>query len=376
MKSLVSIVIPIAPYHAAQSVYAVMSARSQTVPCAVVTVEDAESRGAGFARNRGLERVTTDFVVFLDADDTIEPSFVEETLRAYQPGHYVYTDWLDDKLNFSANPWKQGDWHPVTTLLPTDAVRAIGAFREDTPGGEDSEMYFELVHRGVCALRVPKPLFHYHKGGLRGRSFVGSPAHDAFIERVMKRYGANMGCCGDDGTVVFAPESEELQPDHVWAMATWGGNRDQRGFSTGKMYRRAGNGKILQVHKDDVAIAPHMWKEVPKQTFPTAIQTPPKPTYAQMFPKPTTAQVGQAAPTVAAPVDGLSGIAAALFPDREKTYTAEEIEAVRPSTVAPNINKLLALARGAKNAGQSEAQVEPPAPENPKPTIRHAKNGK
>jgi glycosyltransferase involved in cell wall biosynthesis len=67
--------------------------QAQTVDCAIETLVDYGGRGAGWARNRLLERVSTPFVVFLDADDYIEPNFVERCLAVWQPGRYVYTDW-------------------------------------------------------------------------------------------------------------------------------------------------------------------------------------------------------------------------------------------------------------------------------------------
>src|SRR5688500_4262573 len=90
----VTVVIPYASYHEQVVQHAIHSVRRQTVQANLVTIHDSEGLGAGWARNQGLAQVETNFVVFLDADDTINPYFVERTLRAWKPKRYVYTDWM------------------------------------------------------------------------------------------------------------------------------------------------------------------------------------------------------------------------------------------------------------------------------------------
>lgn len=50
----------------------------------VLTVHDQDSRGPSWARNRGLDRATGDFVFFADADDMLEPDFFLLPLTALE----------------------------------------------------------------------------------------------------------------------------------------------------------------------------------------------------------------------------------------------------------------------------------------------------
>src|SRR5690242_3071847 len=96
-----SIVIPIGPYHRDIVSRAVASVEAQTLPCHIITVEDTEGHGAGWARNQGLKRVTSPYVAFLDADDTLEPRFAQlcfEVLRLVQGRRYVYTNWYEGDI--------------------------------------------------------------------------------------------------------------------------------------------------------------------------------------------------------------------------------------------------------------------------------------
>ena len=162
----VTICIPFADYHIEQSATAIASARVQTEPRTVLYAQDVDRRGTGYMRNQLLARVQTEFVVFLDADDWIEPAFVERCLSAYQAGKYVYTDWKEEETVKTAPDkcWCDGNWHVVTALLRTEDVRSVGGFPEDLPAAEDTAMYWQLVRRGICGVRLAEPLFHYGRG--------------------------------------------------------------------------------------------------------------------------------------------------------------------------------------------------------------------
>ena len=56
-----------------------------------------KSRGPGEARNVGLDAASAPFCVFLDADDLLHPSALEDMLREYagSDGRYIYTDWQE-----------------------------------------------------------------------------------------------------------------------------------------------------------------------------------------------------------------------------------------------------------------------------------------
>ena len=96
MDTSVSIINPAAPYHVYRAARALLSASRQTVPCRVLPVLDDARRGPGWARNQGVAQADTPFVVFLDADDELLPTFVERALRLQQQtGRYVYSDYRD-----------------------------------------------------------------------------------------------------------------------------------------------------------------------------------------------------------------------------------------------------------------------------------------
>lgn len=50
----------------------------------VILLEGGERRGAAFARNRGVEAATGNFLMFLDADDVLEPEALEKLITAME----------------------------------------------------------------------------------------------------------------------------------------------------------------------------------------------------------------------------------------------------------------------------------------------------
>lgn len=274
---MITVIIPVAPWHLATAEQAIASCAAQSFPVHVIPVIDHEQRGTGWTRNQGLAQVDTPFVTFLDADDVLDPAFAEHMLRAYDGAHYVYSDWWQDSDHIRApeRPWVNQTWHVVTALVPTAWARFVGGFDETLRGGEDTEFFVKLRHHGMCGKRLAEPLMHYRRGGRRSHEFFDSPEYHAFQTLLTDRYGGQpmAACCGE-----YVPDEQPpvnaRQDGDVLAIALWGGNRQQRGAVSNRLYPRAGNGARMWVYASDVERSPHLWQQV--------VDTPKPPTAAQM----------------------------------------------------------------------------------------------
>lgn len=162
------IIIPIAPYHAGNTA-AIDSANTQSVPVHVTAVMDVNKTGPAASRNRGLKLAQAPFVVFLDADDSIAPDFVERCLERYEPGHYVYTNWDTDSDKAPHIPaaefdiFTEGMAHTITCLIPRLALEYIGGFDESLPGMEDIDLFMRLRQAGICGLYLDQVLMTYNR---------------------------------------------------------------------------------------------------------------------------------------------------------------------------------------------------------------------
>lgn len=270
MTNLVSIITPVANYHSDLLPRCAASVEAQTIPATHIVVHDVEGRGAGWTRNKGLRQIDTPFVTFLDADDLIEPDFIEECLQAYDEKRYLYTDWVqnDEYVPAPDCAWKGQAWHCITTLLPTVWAQHVGGFDETLPAGEDTYFYMKLTRGGMCGKRVAKPLFHYSAEGRRSLGFPNSAPYYALMQRLQDEFGGKtMACCGDNPQTPDQPVNQQ-QPGQVLAKAIYGGNRRVYGMKSHELYPRAGNGSLLWVFPEDAHAAPHMFQIV-RPTVPT-----------------------------------------------------------------------------------------------------------
>lgn len=344
----VTIIIPCAPYHTDLLDRAVKSANEQTIQCDVFVYEDTEMRGAGFARNKALAEVTSKFTVCLDADDQIAPAFVERCLSVWQPNRYIYTDWVqeDGVHKASDNPWQanNGEWHTITALIPTDAIKRVGGFDETVLGGEDSLFYWALTRSGICGLALHEPLFTYGKEGRRARAFVNSPQYAPTMLALIERYGDAMCCGGDNPIQSFVPD----QAGDVQAYAMWGGNRRELGIITGRLYPRGGNMNTMSVDPRDVEASPEKWQRVlqpkPVQPQQPAILAHERPMARLILPPNKV-------------LDGVGELADVVMGKQVgKVLTADDLKAQQPAMTAselkaivrPDVNKARRLAKGKK----------------------------
>lgn len=136
--------------------------------------------GVSSARNFGIERARGEYIVFLDADDRLDPHFVTKTLRALHedPGvGFAYT-----QFRFVGREQKVSEWHAFDRaqltvgnyISPTALIRvaALGSVRFDErlrTGYEDWDFYLSLAEQGTRGVLVDEPLLLYRKHETRDR---------------------------------------------------------------------------------------------------------------------------------------------------------------------------------------------------------------
>jgi len=264
----IDIIIPKAVYHADIDT-AIYSARQQTIPVNIIEILDTHKRGAAWARNQGLQQATGDFVVFLDADDSLEPGFVETCLRHYEQGKYIYTNWRLDNGNI-AKPKPCFDIvtesmvHIITTLLPRKAAMYVNGFDETLPGMEDIDFYMRLHRAGICGKYIDADLVTYNRNA--GYSPV-SPNRDkiavanwlqGFYQTMNNRYGrmGNMCKCKESQPRDLPPTAPGENDVLVMAQFT---PRRHVGTVTGTRYQRTRLNVPFYMHRDDAEARPDLY---------------------------------------------------------------------------------------------------------------------
>lgn len=331
----IGVVIPVGPGHQGVLVDALDSLEAQTYrEWEAVVVNDTGhdldltaypyvkliategKRGAGYARNRGIEALHARLFVCLDADDFLQPTFLQEVFDEFEanPGTWIYSDLFilhaDGSLeNYACENWDVEQlWRSgvcsVTCLYTLDMWNKVGGFDEEH-NREDWDFHLRLAKAGFCGIKIPRPLLTYrHATGKRRDE--GSIKQEA--RRLRERYPLEeliMGCKGCGGRRsrkmsddMSAPGTWVSKEDAGWPMLEYvGNNKNTLVFKgrTGRLYRFGRNqyNHFGRVHPDDVhhllgyvyfreAVAPTPSPEVPLQAQPT----PPPPLEAPPAPEP------------------------------------------------------------------------------------------
>lgn len=158
---------------------------------AIVVEVDRDHSGAAETRNRGLAKVDTQWVAFLDDDDTMGPDHLAE-LTEYawdHPGVDLVYPWFTVVDGFDPFPAYEGkpfdpavlehvNHIPVTVLARTSVIRTAGGFQElnrsTAPGASTCDewgAWKAMLAAGATFAHLPKRtwFYHWHDGNTSGR---------------------------------------------------------------------------------------------------------------------------------------------------------------------------------------------------------------
>ncbi|TQQ82245.1 glycosyltransferase family 2 protein [Halonotius roseus] len=149
----VSVVIPYSPKYTPESMLdeAKRTVADQTVPTELVVVDDVDT-GPADARNAGLDRASTRYVAFLDADDLWEPDKLDRQLdRMAETGAGLCVQGSPMSLDDFVYDVFVGDLSEVTSAILVDTDRVSVRFETGLDRGEDLLYVLEAAtEAGVC----------------------------------------------------------------------------------------------------------------------------------------------------------------------------------------------------------------------------------
>jgi glycosyltransferase involved in cell wall biosynthesis len=155
------------------------------------------NQGLAKARNLGIEEARGCYISCLDADDLLEPDFLQRTVEVLEtnPSLAFASCWLKafGDLNFEWNstcdfPWLLvGNTVCTAALTRRAALVEVGGFDAGMPlaGYEDWDLAISLVERGLHGTVIPEYLFRYRirKGSMS--SLCTEPGNHALLMRYL-----------------------------------------------------------------------------------------------------------------------------------------------------------------------------------------------
>lgn len=120
-------------------------------------------RGIPGARNTGLMLARGDAFLPLDADDKIDPRFIERATAHLYRGDIVVTGFQDNEGIHSPAGDADSSPFPYCALYRTSVLRSVGGWNGlQHPHFEDWDLWLDLQARGVRIAQLNEPLF-YHR---------------------------------------------------------------------------------------------------------------------------------------------------------------------------------------------------------------------
>ena len=136
-----------------------------------IAIIHQENQGVAAARNNGISHAKGKYIVCLDSDDMLDPTYLEKavTLLETQPDVAIATSWMD-MFGVKKERFKNITYDPLQ-LYKNNMVITAGMFRKEaweTAGGykskigyEDWDFWLTLSENGFWGRLIPEALFRY-----------------------------------------------------------------------------------------------------------------------------------------------------------------------------------------------------------------------
>lgn len=126
------------------------------------------------ARNKGLEMVETEWVVFLDADDELTPGYVDAMAEGFADLRAPSVEYVGPRTQrpyvpkvaghhheCSGDCLVEGNWLVIGAAARTDIVRDVGGFR-DWEVYEDWDLWLRCYLAGATVEAIPEAVYRAH----------------------------------------------------------------------------------------------------------------------------------------------------------------------------------------------------------------------
>jgi glycosyltransferase involved in cell wall biosynthesis len=175
-------------------------ARERAIPSAQPQAKVIHVHGEDLAsaRNEGLARVRTSFVVFLDADDELEPGYIKEMKRGkadfrvpavrlvyhYGPTTPHVPKVWNHRHACVGDCLKDGNWLVIGTGSRTAAVREAGGFDSRWPVYEDYDLWQRCWINGSTFEQRPKAIYRSYRAKASRNNSMSTKRRNRIHEQI------------------------------------------------------------------------------------------------------------------------------------------------------------------------------------------------
>jgi glycosyltransferase involved in cell wall biosynthesis len=164
-----------------------------------VNVIRQPNRGLSAARNTGIRSTSARYIVCLDADDRIEPTYLEKAVAVLEsrPDVGIAYSWArlfgDEDYIWVTEPADavrllEYNHIPVSAVFRREAWQLVGGFDETMRiGYEDWEFWLRIMSLGYRGWLIPEPLFAHRRHG-RTMTHEAQDRHKELSTMIRKRH--------------------------------------------------------------------------------------------------------------------------------------------------------------------------------------------
>ena len=149
----------------------------------ILFFDEKENRGVVWARNFAVEASTGEFILPLDADDTIDSSFVEKAVKILEKNQKMIVSCrfiFDKKSNetkglIDTKKILTGEeTFCCTSMFRKSDFEAVGGYKEcmNDIGCEDWELYLNFINHGYKFYKINEKLFNYRRNTNKCRTEI------------------------------------------------------------------------------------------------------------------------------------------------------------------------------------------------------------
>jgi glycosyltransferase involved in cell wall biosynthesis len=155
------------------------------------------NKGPAAARNNGVQKAESEFILFLDSDDRLKAAYIDEGISALKENKnagVVYANAVAfgdaTRTNFKAQPFDITEllvqnYIPMTVVMRRKAWEDAGGIDEALIQYEDWEFWIRVFKAGWQFIFIDKPLFEYR---IRKTSLIAQSPEEKYKQAVLYIY--------------------------------------------------------------------------------------------------------------------------------------------------------------------------------------------
>ena len=136
---------------------------AQTVPTDHLHIHGPDLASA---RNQGAAEASTDWICFLDADDQLDPGYIEAMLaadgdirRPATRGYHPTTGVVEPPVMIPRRPILEANFVVIGALVRRDLFLEVGGFDPTLPCLEDWDLWIRMTRAGATIVDVPDAVY-------------------------------------------------------------------------------------------------------------------------------------------------------------------------------------------------------------------------